>query len=327
MGCVKLNILDQQHKTNITYTNKELTFNFSLKNVCRYLVYGEILSNKRSTGSNYNTPYKFSAKEKDQETGFNYHGARYYIDYMYVWMSPDPLSDEYPSTSPYMYCSGNPVMRVDPNGMNDDEWIYNMKSNTLIWMGNESGSKMQIVDFAKPHESGAMTWEGTAVHDGPITDFFSKSSDKKINWSGIADGIASAVGGGAIAYTGAGIGVTSGGILSPLAALMVFEGGHQFASGIAQITSSFNGVESDKLPFTTIAGSISQSRNVDNWVALGTGVASSGASLLKPKNLTAIDMGGMLSTSYTAGKILMPNKGYDFKIPQGAKIITKYNFK
>ena len=43
MGCVKLNILDQQHKTNITYTNKELTFNFSLKNVCRYLVYDEIL--------------------------------------------------------------------------------------------------------------------------------------------------------------------------------------------------------------------------------------------------------------------------------------------
>ncbi|NLL28864.1 MAG: hypothetical protein GX259_08705 [Bacteroidales bacterium] len=28
-----------------------------------YLPYGEILTNKRSTGSNYNTPYKFSAKE------------------------------------------------------------------------------------------------------------------------------------------------------------------------------------------------------------------------------------------------------------------------
>ncbi len=29
----------------------------------------------------------------------------------------DPLSDKYPSLSPYMYCAGNPVRLVDPNGM------------------------------------------------------------------------------------------------------------------------------------------------------------------------------------------------------------------
>ena len=113
-------------KTNVTYHPDHLGSSSFVTNKfgeatqeLRYTPNGEILLNMYD---NYNTPYKFSAKEKDQETGFNYHGARYYIDYMYVWMSPDPLSDEYPSTSPYMYCSGNPVMRIDPNGMSDG-WV------------------------------------------------------------------------------------------------------------------------------------------------------------------------------------------------------------
>ncbi|NLL29307.1 MAG: RHS repeat-associated core domain-containing protein, partial [Bacteroidales bacterium] len=74
-------------KTNVTYHTDHLGNNsFVTDNSgkaiqeLRYTPYGEILSNKRSTGSNYNTPYKFSAKEKDQETGFNYFGARYYVD-------------------------------------------------------------------------------------------------------------------------------------------------------------------------------------------------------------------------------------------------------
>ena len=110
-------------KTNVTYHTDHLGNNsFVTDNSgkaiqeLRYTPYGEILSNKRSTGSNYNTPYKFSAKEKDQETGFNYFGARYYVDYMYVWLSVDPMSDKYPSMSPYMYCGGNPVAYVDPDG-------------------------------------------------------------------------------------------------------------------------------------------------------------------------------------------------------------------
>ncbi|NLL28657.1 MAG: RHS repeat-associated core domain-containing protein [Bacteroidales bacterium] len=111
-------------KTNVTYHTDHLGSNsfvtdYSGKAIqeLRYMPYGEILTNKRSTGSNYNTPYKFSAKEKDAETGFNYFGARYYVDYMYVWLSVDPMSDKYPSTSPYMYCLGNPVKLVDPDGM------------------------------------------------------------------------------------------------------------------------------------------------------------------------------------------------------------------
>jgi len=33
-----------------------------------------------------------------------------------MWLSVDPMSDKYPSMSPYNYCANNPVMLVDPDG-------------------------------------------------------------------------------------------------------------------------------------------------------------------------------------------------------------------
>ena len=70
---------------------------------------------QRST-ANYYTPYKFSGKEKDEETSYSYFGARYYMSDVSVWLSVDPMKDKYPNMSPYMYCAGNPVKFVDPNG-------------------------------------------------------------------------------------------------------------------------------------------------------------------------------------------------------------------
>ena len=63
-----------------------------------------------------NSTYTFSAKEKDTETGYSYFGARYYSSDLSVWLSVDPMSDKYPSLSPYTYCADNPVRLVDPNG-------------------------------------------------------------------------------------------------------------------------------------------------------------------------------------------------------------------
>ncbi|MCQ2292116.1 MAG: hypothetical protein MJZ39_03010 [Bacteroidales bacterium] len=50
------------------------------------------------------------------ETGLSYFGARYYSSELSIWLSVDPMSDKYPSLSPYTYCANNPVKLVDPNG-------------------------------------------------------------------------------------------------------------------------------------------------------------------------------------------------------------------
>ena len=60
--------------------------------------------------------YTFSAKEKDSETGLSYFGSRYYSSDLSIWLSVDPMSDKYPSLSPYTYCADNPVRCVDPDG-------------------------------------------------------------------------------------------------------------------------------------------------------------------------------------------------------------------
>ena len=60
--------------------------------------------------------FTFSAKEKDAETGFSYFGSRYYNSDVSIWLSVDPMSDKYPSMSPYVYCANNPIKLVDPNG-------------------------------------------------------------------------------------------------------------------------------------------------------------------------------------------------------------------
>jgi RHS repeat-associated protein len=78
----------------------------------------------RSTS--YSARYTFSGKERDEESGFSYFGARYYNSSYSIWLSVDPMADKYPSISPYAYCGNNPIKLVDPNGedyevVKDDE--------------------------------------------------------------------------------------------------------------------------------------------------------------------------------------------------------------
>ena len=63
----------------------------------------------------------FTGKERDEETGYGYFGARY-MDHelMTMWLSVDPMADKYPNISPYAYCAWNPVKLVDPDGREFD---------------------------------------------------------------------------------------------------------------------------------------------------------------------------------------------------------------
>ena len=55
-------------------------------------------------------PFVFNGKERDEETGYGYFGARYMDhDLMTLWLSVDPMADKYPSISPYAYCVWNPI--------------------------------------------------------------------------------------------------------------------------------------------------------------------------------------------------------------------------
>lgn len=72
----------------------------------------------QQNAAGWETPYKFTGKEQDPETGLYYFGARYYDPHISLWMSVDPLAEKYPGWSPYNYTLNNPVRLVDPDGEN-----------------------------------------------------------------------------------------------------------------------------------------------------------------------------------------------------------------
>jgi RHS repeat-associated protein len=59
--------------------------------------------------------YRYTGKERDEETGLYYHGARYYAPWLARWTAPDPsgMSD---GPNLYYYVSDNPISFVDKTG-------------------------------------------------------------------------------------------------------------------------------------------------------------------------------------------------------------------
>lgn len=60
--------------------------------------------------------YRYSGLERDEESGFGYHGARYFAPWLGRWIASDPagLVD---GPNVYAYATNNPVVLHDPNGM------------------------------------------------------------------------------------------------------------------------------------------------------------------------------------------------------------------
>ena len=116
-----------------------------------YTPYGELWVEKKSEHEKdmRYLPYKFTAKEMDEETGLYYYGARY-LDAKYSrWMSADPAVSDYIPMAPvsdeakkhnqslpgmggifnivnfqlYHYAGNNPVKYTDPDGREDGDSI------------------------------------------------------------------------------------------------------------------------------------------------------------------------------------------------------------
>jgi len=81
-----------------------------------YSPFGELIYEHNPAWENNRVPkYAFNAKELDEENGMYYYSARYYAPPTFI--SRDPMFEKYPSINPYSYCRNNPVLFIDPTGM------------------------------------------------------------------------------------------------------------------------------------------------------------------------------------------------------------------
>lgn len=99
-------------ENNIYSSAVILDNNGTIVNTQEYYPFGET-----SFGSYGKKRYQYVGKERDEESGLYYYGARYYAPWTCRFISCDPKAAETPQQSPYNYCHNNPVNLIDPDGM------------------------------------------------------------------------------------------------------------------------------------------------------------------------------------------------------------------
>jgi RHS repeat-associated protein len=77
--------------------------------------------------------YRYTGMERDEESGLNYHSARYFASWLGRWVSADPIG-VISTLNLYEYSSSNPVRFIDPRGTDTDTpevyltpWILHAK--------------------------------------------------------------------------------------------------------------------------------------------------------------------------------------------------------
>jgi len=88
-----------------------------LRNFYQYRPFGKL--QYREIGDPFiSNSFGYTGHKLDEELNidWNYCGARYYDPELRIFTQVDPMADQYPSLSPYLYCANNPMTYIDPDG-------------------------------------------------------------------------------------------------------------------------------------------------------------------------------------------------------------------
>ena len=133
----------------------------NVKQYYDYDPFGKTL--RESIAGTEKAKYRFTGKELDEEPVYTdrgldwyYFGARYYDPNIGRFLTRDPMAEQYPSLSPYVYAANNPLIFLDPTGMvleyggdssavmSDLRWISGLGSEEFNKRLSVSGSQ---IDF------------------------------------------------------------------------------------------------------------------------------------------------------------------------------------
>jgi RHS repeat-associated protein len=112
--------------------------------------------------------YRYTGKERDNETGLYYHGARHCAPWLGRWTAPDPAGLRV-SSNLFAYANCNPVRMNDPTGLQGTD-ITNPKKNAQ--------DPQTQADATKQTQAGATGLQKKQSETGQATGAGSKPTDK-----------------------------------------------------------------------------------------------------------------------------------------------------
>ncbi len=127
--------------------------NGTKEQITHYYPYGGVIGDISTNESLQK--YKFEGKELDRTFGLDNYDihARQYFSMMPTWDRIDPLAEKYYGISPYVYCGGDPVNRMDVNG------------DSIQLFGNIFDIVLAIYNAIPPEESFVLSFVGKGVID------------------------------------------------------------------------------------------------------------------------------------------------------------------
>lgn len=112
-------LIRYQYGNHLGSASLELDSNGRIISYEEYYPYGS--TSYSATRNNTDAPkrYRYSGKERDEETGLDYYGARFCAHWIARWTSSDP-SGIMDGPNTYVFVQCNPIVNIDPNG----QWTW-----------------------------------------------------------------------------------------------------------------------------------------------------------------------------------------------------------
>ncbi len=142
----------------------------ALEEVNNYYPYGALLGSGTVGGNAGVQPYKYGAKELDRQNGLDWYDfeARTYDYLIGQFNSMDALSEKKPRNSPFTYCSGNPINRIDPTGRKDTTFVNGVDKPITIIPGtatyfdlDENGNPIKGANTSNAYNCHSYAWDNS----------------------------------------------------------------------------------------------------------------------------------------------------------------------
>ena len=154
--------------------------NGGVEEINHYYPFGGVFASEENL-----QPYKYNGKELDAKKGLNWYdyGERMYDAALGIFTTVDPSSERYYSTSPYVYCGGDPINRIDPTGADwykDSDGNYHWAerggdiAEGWTWVGSSVSIEISKNRYVNYYENGGI------VANKPINTFDLIASSPKL---------------------------------------------------------------------------------------------------------------------------------------------------